>query len=54
MELIFREINRIKEVKRVTVELENWAQINGAWQRMERSKPDNSRFNADNPSTYEM
>lgn len=52
METIYLELNRIKEVKRLTIELDNWVYVEGVWQESERPKRDSSSF--DGPSTYEM
>jgi hypothetical protein len=52
VERIFREINRIREIKRVTVELENWAFIEGVWHKKEDSSSGYDSFSEG--KSYEM
>jgi len=54
VENIFREVHHIKDIKRVNVELENWAFIEGAWHRRESPRPDAQNFNENSSSGFEM
>ncbi len=54
MENIFREINRIKEIKRVHVELDNWTFLEGAWHKRENAKVRAKSYDDTRPGTYEM
>lgn len=47
LENIFREINRIENVKRVSTQFENWVEMDGTWKKVE--KPSSSII-VDSPS----
>jgi len=52
---IFREIDRIAGIKRLTVELDNWAWLDGSWQKIEKASVNNSSFvNAGKAQTFEI
>ncbi len=54
MENIFREIKRIREIRFLTIELDNWMLVEGAWQKLADSRSKRSGLEGDNESRYEI
>jgi len=54
MDNIFREINRIKEIRNVVVDLDNWVYLDGAWHKREETRQDSKAFDSTTPKTFEI